>query len=294
MYKKIIHTSILISMMSIFSISSVYAEQKQIIIDPIFTQEQGNWYPGRVETKDFYITNNSKNTIEIDRLYIQLKSSRNLNTNEALNINSKQFKELSKNSIVKLIHKDKLLFKDKLENLLSENGIVLSQKISIKSNEKALLNMTIDMDEKMNNEAQYLENIFSIGVTYTVGTNPEPPGPPVEPDNPGPPISPGNPESPVDPDKPEPPINPGNPELPVDPDKPELPINPGNPDKPMNPSNPELPANPDTGIGGVDKLPQTGGMVNGTSLLAIGSIVVGTGIMLNKKSLGEKGGKHDE
>ncbi len=37
-------------------------------------------------------------------------------------------------------------------------------------------------------------------------------------------------------------------------------------------------------------LPQTGGLINGESLLALGSIVIGTGIILNLK----KGGKHDE
>ena len=54
----------------------------------------------------------------------------------------------------------------KFENLLSKDGIRLSKDIYIKSNSKELLNMTIDMDLEMNNDAQALNNVFTIGVSY--------------------------------------------------------------------------------------------------------------------------------
>lgn len=185
---------IIASVISIFSILPVHAENLDISIDPIFTQEDGIWHPGRVESKDFYITNNKKNDISIDKLYMELKLSKNLSNNQILDINSKQFKELAKNSTVKLSSKGKVLFEESLDNLLSKEGIVLLKEIEIKSSEKELLNMTIDMDEEMNNDAQVLENIFSIGVSYKINDTKQPikPDPPVKP--------PTNPEPSVKPD----------------------------------------------------------------------------------------------
>ncbi len=229
----------------LFTQSNIYASNMDdVLINQIFTQEEGLWYPGRVESKDFYIINNKENNIIIEKLYIRLESSKDLKKNQLLDISSRQFKELSTNSTVKLHYKDKLLFQDKLDNLLSENGIVLAEEIDIKSNGKALLNMTIDMDKNMNNDAQALENIFSIGVSYKIDS--------------------GNQENP-DPDelgnqKPKPEINPGT----------------------------------DVGSSTDGNLPQTGGIINSSSLIAIGTITIGTGILLNKKSSKEKGGKYHE
>lgn len=223
--------------MLLVSCKSIYANENQSVsIESPFIYENKIWAPGRVESSKFYITNNEESSVSIDRLYIKLKSSKDLKSNEMLDINSRQFKELSSNSNVKLNYKDKILFQDKLDNLLSEKGIVLSQEIDIKPNEKALLNMTIDMDENMNNDAQSLENIFSIGAAYKIDND--------------------NLEKP----------DPGNPE------------------------------NPGTHVDGSTdgKLPQTGGIINSYSLLAIGTITIGTGILLNRKTSKEKGGKHHE
>ena len=229
----------------LFTTSNIHASNMEdILIDQIFTREDGLWYPGRVESKDFYFINNKENNISIEKLYIRLESCKNLKKNQLLDISSGQFKELSTNITVKLHYKDKLLFQDKLDNLLSEKGIVLAEEINIKSNGKVLLNMTIDMDEKMNNDAQSLENIFSIGVSYKIDSD--------------------NQENP-DPD------NLGN-------LKPKPPINPGM----------------DVGGSTDGNLPQTGGIINSSSLIAIGTITIGTGILLNKKSSKEKGGKYHE
>jgi len=85
-----------------------------------------------------------------------------------LDKSSKEFKELSKNSIVKLTYEGDILFEDRLDKIASESNIVLSKEISINPDEKAILNMTIDMLEEMNNDAQGLENVFNIGVSYKV------------------------------------------------------------------------------------------------------------------------------
>ena len=84
--------------------------------------------------------------------------------------------------------------------------------------------MTIDMDLEMNNDAQALNNVFTIGVAYKLE---EEIVPPTNPDRPG------------------------------------------------------------------DKLPQTGGIINSASLIALGVVAIGTGTVLNKKSKVEVG-KHIE
>ena len=218
-------------MVSLFPVLS-YADSG-ITIDQSFTYEDGYWKPGRVETKDFYINNNKENDISIDRLYINLKSSEYWKTGEKLDVNSKQFKEFAKYSTATLKHDNTVLFKDTLENLLSRKGINLSKDIDIKANDKELLNMTIDMDIEMNNDAQALNNVFTIGVAYKME---------------------------------------------------EPPLTPGGPTKPINP-----------GTGGAsDKLPQTGGIINSTSLTILGAVAIGAGFMMNRKSDEKGGGKHNE
>ena len=227
--KKIIQIFTITSIISLFPISS-YADYGDITIDQSFTYEDGLWKPGRVESKDFYINNNKEDDISIDRLYMNLKSSEYWKTGEELDINSNKFKEFAKYSTVTLKHDNNVLFEDKFENLLSEDGIKLQKDIDIKSNSKELLNMTIDMDLEMNNDAKALNNVFTIGVAYKM-------------------------EEPIEP-----------------------------PTKPIKP-----------GTGGVsDKLPQTGGIINGTSLMVLGAVAIGTGFVMNRKSEEKGGGKHNE
>lgn len=239
--KKIIQILTITSIISLFPISS-YAD-KGITIDESFTYEDGLWKPGRVEFKNFYINNNRENDISIDRLYMDLKSSEYWKTGEEIDINSVKFKEFAKYSTVTLKHGDNVLFEDKFENLLSKDGIKLLKDVDIKSNSKELLNMTIDMDLEMNNDAQALNNVFTIGVAYKMDETVKPP-------------------TVVDP------------EGPSDPTDPENPTTPGDPDK--------------------DKLPQTGGLINSTSLVLLGTVAIGTGVILNKENEKKGGDKHDE
>lgn len=233
------------SMFIAFTSNIIYANnEKNISIEPIFTKEDGIWYPGRVDSKDFYITNNNESNINISKLNLKLELAKDLKLNQIIDINSVKFKELSSNSIVKLKYKENVIFEDKLNNLLSEKGILLKEDIYIKSKEKALLNLTIDMDENMNNDAQSLENIFNIGVVYKIDDN--------------------------ELMKPIPPI-----------------------EKPNKNPNTSLNQGIEDGSGS-GKLPQTGGILNSASLICIGTIAIGTGLILNKKSSQEKGGKHHE
>ncbi len=243
--KKIIQVLTITSIISAFPISS--HANTDITINQSFTYEDGLWKPGRIESKAFYINNNKESDISIDRLYMSLKSSEYWKTGEELDINSSKFKEFAKYSTVTLKHNNNVLFKDKFENLLSKDGINLSKEIYIKSNSKELLNMTIDMDLDMNNDAQALNNVFTIGVAYKMNEDTTPPI---------------------------------------------------NPDEPSNPdtNDPSKPIKPGTDVDGNQsgKLPQTGGVINGASLVLIGTVAIGTGLVLNKKSSKEKGGKHHE
>ncbi|WP_434794240.1 hypothetical protein TPDSL_10210 [Terrisporobacter petrolearius] len=215
------------SLLIVLPFNSCFAQKQNVDIEPTFTKEDGLWYPGRVESKDFNLINNREENIIVDKLYMKFKSCKDLKTNNTLNVFNKKYREFVKNSTVKLTYKDQVLLEERLENLTLEKGIALNKEIKIEAGKKALLNMTIDMDEKMNNDAQNIESIFKIAVSYKVDG--------------GSGIS--NPDEELGKDK----NNNGN-------------------------------------------LPQTGSLINGESLLALGSIVVGAGIILNLK----KGGKHNE
>lgn len=172
--KKIIQVLTITSIILLFPISS-HADKGDITIDKSFTYDDGLWKPGRVESKDFYINNNKENDIRIDRLYMRLKSSEYWKTGETLEVNSNKFKEFARYSTVTLKHGNSVLFEDKFENLLSKDGIKLSKDIDIKSNSKELLNMTIDMDLEMNNDAQGLNNMFAVGIAYKMEETTKPP-----------------------------------------------------------------------------------------------------------------------
>ena len=58
-------------------------------------------------------------------------------------------------------------------------------------------------------------------------------------------------------------------------------------EKPVTPTEPDKPVSP-------GKLPQTGGIINSASLVALGAIAIGTGALLNKKSDKKGGDKHHE
>ena len=275
--KKIIQILTITSIISLFPLNS-HAAYGDITIDQSFTYEDGLWKPGRIESKDFYINNNKENDISIDRLYMNLKSSEYWKTGEKLDINSKKFKEFAKHSTVTLKHGSNVLFEDKFENLLSKDGIKLSKDIYIKSNSKELLNMTIDMDLEMNNDAQALNNVFTIGVAYKMEEDVVPPNNPDEPGD-GNVVPPNNPDEPGD----------GNV------------VPPSNPDEPEDgyvvpPNDTDDSVDTDTDVDGdsLGKLPQTGGIINSASLIALGAVAIGTGIVLNKKSEDKGGDKHNE
>ena len=228
-------------MMTLATKSYAEIDSEDIVIYPILTKKQELWYPGKIESKDFYIINNKEDNIIIDKLYMQLGLSKCLRKNETLDIKREQYLEISEHSTVKITYKDKIVLESELNELIHEKGFVLSEEISIKPNDKELLNMTIEMTEEMaeqmDNNSQAIENIINIGVSYKVDTDTD-----------------------------------------IDTDVGES-------------TDVE---NSGRGENNFDKLPQTGGLVNSVSLLVLGTIAVGIGMILNKKTSNNEGGKHDE
>ena len=174
--KETVKSGMVILIMMVLATKS-YAEidSEDIVIYPILTKKQELWYPGKIESKDFYIINNKEDNIIIDKLYMQLELSKCLRKNEILDIKREQYLEIAEHSTVKITYKDKLVLESELNELIHEKGFVLSEEISIKPNDKELLNMTIEMTEEMaeqmDNNSQAIENIFNIGVSYKVDTD---------------------------------------------------------------------------------------------------------------------------
>ncbi len=92
--KKIIQTFIISSILFIAPINIFADTNKDISIDHIFTNEDGLWYPGRIESKDFAIGNNREEKVVVDRLSIELNSIKDIRNNIFLDKSSKEFKEL--------------------------------------------------------------------------------------------------------------------------------------------------------------------------------------------------------
>ena len=236
MKKNIIKLMSLTAIMTMCSAIPVNANENSVEIQPVFTDEDLQWYPGIIQSNDFSIKNNRSKGIKVDRLSIKLTSSKNYKTGVILNQDSSEFKEISENSMVKLKYGDKLLFEKSMNQLLEEDWTPLNEMISIEPNSYVDLNMTIDMGkEEITNNAQDIESIFSISLTYKDDDTA------LKPD-----IDEDNKEDLVKPDE-------------------------------------------DKG-----KLPQTGGIINSTTLTVLGAIAIGTGLVIEKKSSSTKGGKDYE
>lgn len=159
----------LTSILTIWFVMPINAEPntKTVEIHQVFTDLDGQWYPGRIQSNDFRITNNRSKGVQVDRLSIKLTSSINNKTGNILNENSSEFKEMWQNSIVSLKQGNKVLFEKTMSQLLDEEWTTLNEIISIEPNSNANLNMTIDMGkEEITNNAQAIESIFSIALTY--------------------------------------------------------------------------------------------------------------------------------
>lgn len=270
--KKALKVITLSSILCISLSAPIFADSSNALIEiERYQQPSGGWQPGDAREIKFAIKNNTTNKdMTVSKIYIIEKSKMDI---------LDAFKEMTENTSITIKDGETIIKESiSLEDML-KNEANLDKKIVISPGKIKELTMLIDMNTEMDNKAQGLSKVFSLGTVYSLSSTGGGGGtiePPINPEEPEPPINPEQPEPPI-----EPPINPEEPEPPINP-----PINPepGNPDNENNGSN----------VGGdEDKLPQTGGLINGTSLTVLGLAVAGLGIVLDRKS-SDKGGKSDE
>ncbi|MBO3444222.1 hypothetical protein [Clostridium sp. CCUG 7971] len=244
---------------------------------------EGGWRPGLSKDFEISLKNNTNKNIKVDKISIYRKSRESNSLEKALD-------EMEKHTKVNFKYKGELISKSNssLKDIINKNRIVLEKQISVSGKQEEEIVMEIAIEKEMGNAAQLVSSVYSFDIGYKIidsggsggGGTVTPPGSedrPEDPDNPG------------DTDKPEDPDNPGGSE---DTDKPEKPNKPGGSEDINRPSKPNKPG---SNVGGsTNKLPQTGGLVNSSTLTILGISVAGVGIALDRKSSSKKGGKIDE
>ncbi|MGL4570491.1 MAG: hypothetical protein ACRCVJ_05465 [Clostridium sp.] len=168
--KRLIQTLVIAAVLSVNTVSTFADSSASVSITPGLN-ESVNLYPGKSEDISLYIENNDENVVKVETIYMELKSCKDLETNEMLSVSSKQVAEVLENSTAKLIYEEKVLFEDKLKKLANEKKIVLPNKIDIKPKEKEILSLVISSNEEMGNDAKSLEVIFSMGTKYKMDTD---------------------------------------------------------------------------------------------------------------------------
>lgn len=246
--KRILTILSISSIICINFILPVFADKKinEDILIQIYDKQDLLYQPGAYEKVGFTIENKTDKDMSIKKIYFMEKSRVN-----GINM-GKAFEEMAKHTtiIIEEQGNEDNKVSSNLNNILGENnGINLPQFVGISPNEKKDFILTVDMDEAMNNDAQGISRVFSLGVIYNLDSN----GGVINPDEPS------NPDT----------------------------------DNPTKPDKPEIDNVDDNLDNSTDRLPQTGGIINSTSLTLLGMAVVGLGIVLDKKS-SNKGGKSDE
>lgn len=266
---KVISISFIVTLISVMPIAAAETTPSKVNITLEQYTPSGGWKPGDENEIGITIDNTTSDKIKVETISINMRIPQNLEDEMLKKFNHKQ-------DNIKLILKYKgEVISDSsvsLKQLLESKKIVLSKKVDIGRNGTEELTMDILMDEDMDNRTQSLESIYSFEIGYRTINDGE-----IIPSEPLPP------EESLPPSKPQPP----------DEELPEDPLLPSNPQPPVT-SPEEKPSNPDTEVGGSgDKLPQTGGIINGASLGVLGASLVGAGVIMEKK-LFKIGGKADE
>lgn len=220
----------------------------------IYQQPNNLLKPGSSEIIKFVIKNNTNQKMTLDKIYM-MEKSKTVDEKPAL---SKGFEEMAKYTdiTIKQTGNESNKVKSGLKDMLGEkNGVNLKNNVSIYPGKEQAFDMTIDMNEAMGNDAQSLSKVFSLGTVYNL-------------------TSTGGGGGTTSPDKPT---------------NPNKPINQSKPGQSHKPSN----SNRSNVGGSTDKLPQTGSIINSTTLTVLGIAVAGLGVALDRKS-SDKGGKSDE
>lgn len=280
--KAITISSVLCISLTAPTFADVRINQNVLIQIERYEEPSGGWQPGDSREIKFAIKNNTNMNMKIDKLYMIEKSRDNLN---------EAFKEMAENTWITIKDgdtaiKERIKLKDFLSSEDNNSVSVLDKYINLSPGRMKELTMSIDMEEKMGNPAQSLSKVFSLGTVYTLTSTGGGGGtvtPPIDPEKPTPPT----PEEPSNPDG-------GDTTLPEKPDTGDGTDKPGTGDSTDKPGTGDNDSNNGGNVGGSgDKLPQTGGIINGATLTVLGIGVAGLGLALDRKS-SDKGGKSDE
>ncbi len=125
----------------------------------IFNEEKdGLWAPGDTKTNSFIVYNNSSNDIKLEM--ITFENNINYEGNDDKNI-------LVKNSSIKITDENgKVLYTGSLENLFNKYEMI-NDDVIILSGENKKLNMTININENLGNEAQDVYENLKFLINYS-------------------------------------------------------------------------------------------------------------------------------
>ena len=144
-------------LLCIFSLNTSFADSVNnqnisIYITENFKKEL--YKPGDSDNLKFEIKNNTNSTAKIKKLYLSKKD----------NNSNKPFEEMSKYTNVIIKNKDEVIVQVLLKDLLDDNKINLD--ITLEPNKNIPLDMYIDIDESMGNEAQNVYQELYISTDY--------------------------------------------------------------------------------------------------------------------------------
>ncbi|MDZ7543160.1 LPXTG cell wall anchor domain-containing protein, partial [Clostridium perfringens] len=121
-------------------------------------EKDGLWAPGDTKTNSFIVYNNSSNDIKLE--IITFENNINYEGNDDKNI-------LVKNSSIKITDENgKVLYTGSLENLFNKYEMI-NDDVIILSGENKKLNMTININENLGNEAQDVYENLKFLINYS-------------------------------------------------------------------------------------------------------------------------------
>ena len=144
-------------LLCIFSLNTSFADSANnqnisIYITENFKKEL--YKPGDSDDLKFELKNNTNSTAKIKKLYLSKKD----------NNSNKPFEEMSKYTNVTIKNKDEVIVQGLLKDLLDDNKFNLN--VTLEPNKSIVLDMYIDIDESMGNEAQNVYQELYISADY--------------------------------------------------------------------------------------------------------------------------------
>ncbi|WP_035293451.1 LPXTG cell wall anchor domain-containing protein [Clostridium sp. KNHs214] len=134
----------------------------------IFNLKDGLWYPGREEVRGFYVDNNYKEDIQVEKINFQTISLLSLEEQRIIATEDTIYKDFMKNVNISLLCDGKILYEGTFEKLMEKGEINLNEKVTVKGNTKKNMQLVFAISPKAENNLQGVVNEFKLGITYTM------------------------------------------------------------------------------------------------------------------------------